>query len=199
MITMKTTLLTLIFILAASVTTLSQNEGGKTAQIPEQADLLNEFSLSYGLGSFLHVVGQTAGDTYKSPGTFNLGYTRSINKTIGVGFHLGYVYVEHKTKATTYSPSYTYQDGYLQGLAFLKFRYLNKPVFCMYSGIGLGVMLDYYSDITTTETISGQKIFPAGQLTLLGFRAGRSLAFFGEFGLGTLQILNAGISYKFGD
>jgi hypothetical protein len=196
---MKTTLITLIFLLAATVIALPQTEGGKTANLPDQTDLLNEFYVSYGLGSFLHVVGQEAGDTYKSPGTFNIGYNRSLSNIVGVGFHLGYVYVEHKTKATTYNPSYTYQDGYLQGLAFIKFKYLNKPAFIMYSGVGIGVILDYYTDITTTETINGQKIFPAGQLTLLGFRVGRSVAFFGEFGLGTLQILNAGISYKFGN
>lgn len=195
---MKTAIITLVIFLASSLLAISQNESDKTVKIPDQTDLLNEFYVSYGLGSFLHVAGQQEGDTYKSPGTFSLGYTRSLNNVIGVGFHLGYVYVEHKTRATTYSSSYTYQDGYLQGLAFLRFRYLNKPAFSMYSGIGLGVMLDYYTDITT-ETISGQKIFPAGQLTLLGFRAGRSVAFFGEFGLGTLQILNAGISYKFGN
>lgn len=196
---MKRAIFTMVFLLTASIIALPQTESDKTVNLPGQADLLNEFYASYGLGSFLHVAGQQQGDTYNSPGTFNLGYTRFLNKIIGVGFHMGYVYVEHKTKASTYSPSYTYQDGYLQGLAFLRFRYLNKPAFCMYSGIGLGVMLDYYTDKTSTETISGQKIFPAGQLTLLGFRVGRSVAFFGEFGLGTLQILNAGISYKFGN
>ncbi len=189
----------MLLLLASSIMAFSQKEGEKTVKQPEQTDLLNEFYASYGLGSFLHVAGQQEGDTYTSPGTFNLGYTRSINTVIGVGFHLGYVYVEHKTRADYYNNSYTYQDGYLQGIAFVKFRYLNKPAFCMYSGIGMGVMLDYYTDITSAETISGQKIFPAGQLTLLGFRVGRSVAFFGEFGLGTLQILNAGISYKFGN
>jgi hypothetical protein len=36
-------------------------------------------------------------------------------------------------------------------------------------------------------------------LTLLGFRVGRALSFFGEFGIGTNSIINAGVSYKFGE
>jgi len=47
--------------------------------------------------------------------------------------------------------------------------------------------------------LSRQKLLPAGQLSLLGFRVGRSLAFFGEFGVRKNYILTAGISYKLGE
>ena len=69
----------------------------------------------------------------------------------------------------------------------------------MYSGVGLGVTMNYYQEKQPDQTQTGQTIWPAAQLTLLGFRVGRALSFFGEFGVGTNSILNAGISYKFGD
>ena len=68
----------------------------------------------------------------------------------------------------------------------------------MYSGIGIGVTMDYYTNEQTT-TKKGQQLLPAGQFTLLGFRVGRALSFFGEFGIGTNSIVNCGLSYKFGD
>jgi hypothetical protein len=92
-------------------------------------------------------------------------------------------------------------DNMWQGIASVRFRYLNTLSFTMYSGIGMGVTMDYYtkSNTSNSNTSKGQKLLPAGQLTLLGFRVGRSLSFFGEFGIGTNSILNAGISYKFAD
>jgi len=91
-------------------------------------------------------------------------------------------------------------NNFIQGLARIKFQYLNKPVFAMYSGIAIGVTLDYYSETAKNgTTTSQQKLFPAGQLTLLGFRVGRGGAFCGEFGIGTLSILNLGVSVKFGE
>ena len=68
----------------------------------------------------------------------------------------------------------------------------------MYSGIGIGVTMNYYTNEEST-TNKGQQLLPAGQFTLLGFRVGRALSFFGEFGIGTNSIVNCGISYKFGD
>jgi hypothetical protein len=54
---------------------------------------------------------------------------------------------------------------------------------------------------TTQNGISyyDRKLRPAGQLTLMGVRAGHKLAGFGEFGFGTNGIICAGISYRFGD
>jgi len=92
-------------------------------------------------------------------------------------------------------------DNAWQGIANVRFQYLNRRSFCMYSGIGIGVTMDTYSQTnqSTGEVVNGQKLLPAGQMTLLGFRAGRALGVFGEFGIGTNSIINLGISYKFGD
>ena len=79
---------------------------------------------------------------------------------------------------------------------------VNFAVFAMYSGVAIGVAIDYYSESgfeVSNGSSSKQEISPAGQLTLLGFRVGRRAAFCGEFGIGTLSILNMGFSYKFGE
>lgn len=194
---MKKITLAILFLFLFSGAAFSQAQQAAAKEKSHQIDLLNEVYASYGLGSLFYFINQNSSNSYNSPGTFIVGYTRSLNKIIGVGFQLGF------TPITTQYPlgsSYSKEvNNYLQGLARVKFQYLNKPVFAMYSGVAIGVTLDYYSETskggTTTNT---QKLYPAGQLTLLGFRVGRGGAFVGEFGIGTLSILNLGVSFKFG-
>lgn len=185
-----------MFLLSGTAFTQTQQTAAKEKK--HQIDLMNEVYATYGIGSLFYFINQNSNNSYTSPGSFIIGYTRTLNKIIGVGFQVGF------TPVTTQFPvgsSYTKEiNNYFQGLARVKFQYLNKPVFAMYSGIAIGVTLDYYSETskggTTTNT---QKLYPAGQLTLLGFRVGRTGAFVGEFGIGTLSILNLGVSIKFGE
>lgn len=174
------------------------NQGKK-----DQIGLLNEVYASYGIGSIFYFINQNnnnsqnSNNSYSNFGTIIIGYTRTLNKIIGVGFQLGFAPV---TIQFSNNDTYTQEvNNYLQALARIKFQYLNKPTFAMYSGIAIGVTMDYFNQSlkngTTTKT---QKLLPAGQLTLLGFRVGRGVAFCGEFGIGTLSILNLGVSFKFG-
>ena len=68
----------------------------------------------------------------------------------------------------------------------------------MYSGVAMGITYQVDSE-NTSSTDVGKQLLPAGQLTLLGFRFGRGLGFSGEFGIGSLSILNIGITCKFRD
>ncbi len=171
----------------------------------DQSDLYNDFYVSYGTGSIYYFIENSGMKANSFSGTFLVGFSRSLNKVIAVGFQLSYTNIGRSE--VVYSGSYSSTstdnrtDNLWQGIANIRFRYLNKPTFCMYSGIGMGVTMDYYSDSNTSSTTEtkGQRLMPAGQLTLLGFRVGRALSFFGEFGIGTNSILNAGVSYKFGD
>jgi hypothetical protein len=94
----------------------------------------------------------------------------------------------------------TYQDSevttynYWQILARIKFNYLNKPNFSMYSGAGIGIAMNYYKE----DAGNGRELLPGWQFTFLGFRWGRDVAFVGELGVGSLYLLNLGLSYKFG-
>jgi hypothetical protein len=194
---MKNILLTLLLLLSSAGFTFSQTEKPLNQEKPNQKDLLNDFYVSYGVGSLFYYIDQNSNYSYSSPGTFIFGYTNSLSKVIAIGFQLGYTPITTVYNSTSNEKNQI--DNYVQGLARIKFQYLNKPVFCMYSGIAMGVTMDYYTDsFKSGSPTNHQKLLPAGQLTLLGFRIGRSAAFVGEFGLGTLSILNLGFSYKFG-
>jgi hypothetical protein len=193
----KLILFTIAIILACSISASAQEKG--VQQKNNQSDLYNDFFASYGVGSIFYFVNQYSDYSYTTTGSFLLGYSRSINKVISVGFQVSYGKVEKTSIAGNSGSVNKYGDNYWQGMAGVKFRYLNKPMFCMYSGVAIGVTMDYWSETSVSYTKTGQKLLPAAQLTLLGFRVGRALGFFGEFGIGTNSIINAGISYKFGE
>lgn len=193
-------LLLLAFWMAAPVTTTGQETTGTKKK--NQYDLQNEFSASYGTGTLFYFIENNSMKGNTLSGTFGLNYMRAVNNVIGVGFSVSYTQIG-RTESVAYYGSTPYTnsmtDNLWQGMAFVRFRYINSPSFCMYSGIGMGVTMDYYNQTIDSEPASGQELYPAGQLTMIGIRVGRSLAFFGEFGIGTNYILNAGISYKFAD
>lgn len=186
-------------------------------------DRPNEIYGGYGAGS-LYLFTGSIGHHYKvledyyyysyteeedptSIGTFFLGYNRKINKFLTVGFLVSYM---HLDQDVTYieDPYYTgdtiqhhgqNSDHLINGIAKVTINYLRKPFLTLYSGAAIGVTVDL-----STITIEGQKetdrkLLPAGQLTLFGLRAGRALAGFVEFGVGTNGLINAGISYKIPD
>ncbi|MCX6252455.1 MAG: hypothetical protein NTX61_17110 [Bacteroidetes bacterium] len=135
-----------------------------------------------------------------SAGTFLAGYSRTFNRVLSFGFQASYMNVYWE--GTGYSDNEAtskHNDAVLSGIVKLSFCYVNKPSFRMYSGFGIGI-----SVINSTATLNGnsyydRKLRPAGQLTLMGVRAGRKLGGFGEFGFGTNGIINAGMFYRFGD
>lgn len=185
--------LSLLLIAFTICTCNAQTEPASKGEKNLQGNLQNEFYFTYGLGSIYYFINQnTTNNT--SPGCFIAGYTRSITNVVGVGFQAAYTQVTYREKNSTSKTI----SNYLQALARVSFRYMNKPAFCMYSGVAVGIT--YQIDTEKSGSSNGyRQLLPAGQLTLLGFRLGRSMAFCGEFGVGSLSILNLGITYKFGD
>jgi len=201
----KLMLITLSILLTGAVFSIQAQET-KAPKKKSQADLYNDFYVSYGTGTVFYFIKNEEMSANNMSGTFLAGFARSLNPVVSVGFQLSYTRIGRSGTDYSYSYSSTIPyttnmtDNLWQGIANVRFRYLNRGSFCMYSGIGIGVTMDYYSKSNDVEsTIKGQKLLPAGQLTLLGFRVGRAISFFGEFGIGTNSILNAGVSYKFGD
>ena len=195
---MKKVFLSLLFLVLSSGIAFAQTQQTVTQEKMSQADRLNEVYVAYGFGSLYYIINQSTSNSYSSLGTFIAGYTRSLSKLIGVGFQAGFtpVTIQYATGSSTTKET----DNYIQGLARIRFQYLNKPIFAMYSGVAIGVAMDFYSEtLKNGTTNTRQKYFPAGQFTLLGFRIGRGAAFCGEFGIGTLTFLNLGVSFKFGD
>ncbi|MEI7897132.1 MAG: hypothetical protein WCJ26_08855 [bacterium] len=198
----KMILIAIAIVFAAS--TFSYGQTGQTAvkkPKKDQAELYNDFYASYGTGTIYYFISNEGMKADYLSGTILVGFSRSLNTVISVGFQMSYTNIGRSEQTYGYPNQYETKmtDNLWQGLANVRFRYLNKPSFCMYSGIGMGVTMDYYQQTSGTTTTKGQKLLPAGQLTLLGFRVGRALSFFGEFGIGTNSILNAGVSYKFGE
>ena len=197
----RTILITMAILLSGVIASFGQEKVvNLTQEKNKQYDLYNEFYVSYGMGSIFYFVDHLGVAATSTPGTVIVGYSRGLNKVIAVGFQVSYTKISREETVNNYNSSYQQRvtDNYWQGIANVRFRYLNKSSFCMYSGIGIGVTMDYYTNQQTTTT-KGQQLLPAGQFTLLGFRIGRALSFFGEFGIGTNSIVNCGISYKFGD
>lgn len=195
-----------IILAGAASSSGQEKEVKKNKEKNDQSELVNDFYLSYGTGTIYYFIENDSYEANSLSGTFLAGFNRSLNKVIAVGFQLSYTNISRSRQGYDYSYYPPYQDytenmtdNLWQGMANVRFRYLNTPSFSMYSGIGMGVTMDYYNQSNTLDntTSKGQKLLPAAQLTLLGFRVGRALSFFGEFGVGTNSILSAGVSYKF--
>jgi hypothetical protein len=202
----KLILIAFAFLFCATLSIYGQDKQAATGkEKKDQLTLYNDFYVSYGAGSVFYFIDNEGMTANSTTGTFILGFCRSLNPVIAVGFQMSYTsigrtedeYYGYYSSPPAFTPTMT--DNLWQGLANVRFRYLNKPSFCMYSGIGMGVTMDFYQENYEFSTNKGQKLLPAAQLTLLGFRVGRALSFFGEFGIGTNSILQGGMSYKFGD
>lgn len=198
----KLLIIAVLAILLAPVCLQAQSEGKiSLTERRDQSLLPNDIYAGYGLGSVYFWANQDDASSTVTPGTFFIGYSRSLGKVIDVGFQASFTPITFKYNSASYNGTYSTEENnnYWQGLATLRFSYLSKPMFRMYSGIGIGVTMNYYTDVANGVTTSGQKLLPAGQMTFLGFRVGRALSGFGEFGIGTNGIIILGMSYRFPD
>lgn len=227
---MKKTLILFLLALGCFSTTLVAQTDVPTKT--HQGDLVNEFYGGYGAGSVFYFTGKlnhssdypTEMYSYNngyltdmdltqptSAGTLFLGYGRSLNKVISMGFMFGYQGFSYSGEArqSSYDQwgnylydtiySVTSHDNLLSGVARVQFAYVNKPFIRMYSGVAIGVTVDFAKGTIGNDEYTERKLMPAGQLTLMGLRFGRSFGGFFEFGFGSYGIINAGVSYKIKD
>lgn len=179
---------------------------GKDKNKKDQSKLVNEFFVSYGLAS-VYIFTQGIEHSYdiddsyygktsdvNSIGAFMIGYNRMLNRVLSIGFTGSYIPCNYTNS------SVTYHDNLFNGIARMSFNYVNKPAIRIYSGFGIGVTVDLgNAKLEGDGKESEKKIFPAGQLTMIGIRFGRDIGGFVEFGVGTNSIISAGFSYQFGD
>jgi len=183
----------------------------------DQSKLYNDVNIAYGVGSLYLFTGDVnhnynydnyyySGDKtdIRSFGAVSIGYNRMVSKVVMIGFVASYINVNYSRTMTNYEggdPNVaTYNDNLLNGMARVTFNYVNKPSVRVYSGAGMGITVDL-SNVTSPglEKETERKIMPAGQLTFMGVRFGRSFGGFCEFGIGTNSIISAGLNYQFGD
>jgi hypothetical protein len=187
-----------------------------------QDELNNEFYAGYGAGSIYYFTNNIHHKDYpdyyhdyynyyyneyesdpQSAGAFFLGYQRKINKVISVGFQFAFMNLHHTAQYynsdldSTVGP-YKFTDNLLSGISKINFTYLQLPILQMYSGISIGISVDFGSAEIEGTKYTDKKLYPAGQITLMGLRVGRAFGGFAEFGFGSNGIINVGLNYKFG-
>lgn len=213
--------LLMIFMLMCSVS-FSQNAEttAKTSTKTSQTTLYNDFYAGYGALSIFYFTGRMAHSSDyptktvsnakftepQSAGNFCIGFARSLNKVVSVGFKFGYQNFHYTGTAhmilngnNSDTSKIIADDRLVTGIARLTFCYLNRPYIRMYSGIGIGLTIDFGRVTVNGEPTSERKLWPGGELTLMGLRFGRAFGGFVEFGFGSYGIVNAGLSYKFAD
>ena len=222
--------LAILLIIGITCSTFAQSteKPSTIAEKTNQASRFNELYGGYGAGSIFYFTGRmnhTDGyvtemysyengslnnktfTTPSSSGTFFLGYGRSLNEVISMGFLFGFQNFSYTGKAHYVNSisgvdsvvHITNNDYLLSGIARVLFSYVNKPAIRLYSGIGIGITVDFGKGKLGEDEYSEHRLWPAGQLTLMGLRFGRAFGGFFEFGFGSYGIINAGISYKFKD
>lgn len=194
-----------LFILSASIILLIATSNNKLfAQ-----DSKHDISVSYGVltnDQFLDFYSDLFIDI------FTLGYETTDNtKELG-GIFITYKNIAHKfnwgiTAGYDAILSSDIKDkdtlvgkGYSNRITIAlegDYRYINKDIFQMYSGLGLGYTFrkDTYNPDIGPEQTNNINHFNF-QLTAVGVRFGKSLGGFMELGFGYKGILNFGLSYQ---
>ena len=178
----------MMMIAAMLVASLSMNA--------QDDDLKNEIGVYYGFGSASDIVSTVASamssafshsDQSGFWGPVGVDYYYHVTPVVGVGAMASIAGCqwgddsENKTKYYTVMPA-------------VKFNWLRKTNFGMYSGLAAGVMI--VSDSFKDESKS--KVFFMGQLTALGAEfGGQQLRGFTELGFGERGLLTIGARYKF--
>lgn len=70
--------------------------------------------------------------------------------------------------------------------------WVRKEKVRLYSGVALGAVVFRGYDGQTNKSI-----FPAGHLNVIGFRFGKELGYFVDFGYGFNGLLNTGVNVRF--
>jgi len=125
-------------------------------------------------------------------------YTYQANKWIGIGFTAVYFsyfsnYYDAQTDIISGSNVVTHVSLY----PTLRYTWLNKPNFSMYSSFGMGLRFVHESDRLRSTFTQTERSGIAAQFTLFGFTIGRNIYVFSDFStLGTQGTLTAGIGYR---
>lgn len=172
----------------------------------------NEFALGYGaisnsnvLDVFTDVVSAIFGARFnnkKFVGPFSAEYFYHVSPLVGVG---GITVFNHHTQDVLQSEQVTGKrtSNYFTILPAVKFNWLRKHKWGMYSKVGLGYTRAEYkttgkdSEETYTKDSSGDNFFNF-QASLVGIEAGnRNVRGFAELGFGEQGLIHGGIRFLF--
>lgn len=140
-----------------------------------------------------------APNTYKgdmvSPGVFSLSYMYGVKKWLWFGVSASYASFYQNVYDFSHQKVATNSGHKISVIPMVRFMYVNKEYFNLYSacGIGLSLGVSNYKDINVREFDTYTVI----NLTAIGVSVGKDLRGFAEFGCGSRGVFNCGIQYRF--
>jgi len=162
-----------------------------TLSINAQNEWKNEISVSYGVGAFTdlsssYLKGIFSGKQTSYVGPFGVEYFHRPKSKLGVGL-LG------TFSTCKWNDSDKARTKYLGIMPAVKYNWLNRNHFSMYSKLALGVLIGMESGENNDKT----KATFAWQASAVGAEFGSAFRGFLELGCGEQGILVAGLRYKF--
>ena len=174
-------------------------------------DRAHEISVSVGAGTIYDFL-ELYSDVFAT--VFTLGYYQETNQTNSPAIGVSYKY--YLTKRFSLGGDFTYQSmtadavtggnpagtidkAYYSLAARADFNYIAKPVFKLYSGIGLGYCQynQKYSPIDGGSQDTSDAGLLAVQLNAIGLKFGGKLGGFLELGYGYRGVVNVGLFAAF--
>ncbi len=169
----------------------------------------HDLSLSYGVLSidqitdvFTDVVtivitlGTFGKDEVKYTGVPFLSYHTSRNDRFGFGAAFGGYNASGLLRVGDSTVGDFKESNYI-GAVELDYRWVMRPGFQLYSGVGFGVRYRRGTYVAGEETDTLNKVLPTFHVNALGLRFGNNVGFFIELGGGYKGALNAGLSAQF--
>jgi len=135
----------------------------------------------------------------KGFGGFFIGYKFEVTRRLMLG---GIIMYQKKAEDLLFADrSVNFKRQFYTLAVELDYRYVNKELVKLYSGIGLGytVINESFSGDTTNFRLidSNEPGYFNLHVNAIGVRVGKALAGFAEIGFGYKGLLNFGISYQF--
>lgn len=143
-------------------------------------------------------------DDYTISPVFLFSYSCLILPDLNIGVTIAYEHQSHDSYSIIPGHEeihHIYKEAYFTGLLYAHYHWLQKGIWDIYSGMGLGWDFlkqdnqrnDFSRNPEAHKTRSGF----AYQLAALGLRAGKRLGGYAELGYGYKGLVLCGISYRF--
>ena len=205
---MKRIILCMVISMSLCTMLMGQNEQKPTQNYPRQ-----EVSISYGdvllaISPIYNTQGTSnypnhnwfAPNTYKgdevSPGAFSLSYMYGIKKWLWLGVSATYTSFYQNVYDFSHQKVATNSGHKMAIVPTIRFMYVYKENFNLYSAFGIGASFGLYND--KEMDIHNFNMHPVIQFTGIGVSVGKDLRGFAEFGCGPRGVFNCGVQYRFG-
>lgn len=176
-----------------------------------QRDYDNDFSMGYGLITSQQIFdaatnvltsavlpGLYTTSNSQFSGGFFINYKRSISNNWNAGVNLSLDFVT-KDVLLQRQKSGDLNRFYYTIAGEFDYRYFKRELFQMYSLVGVAytIIRDRYMPFSPDQVLKDTSGYVNFQVSLLGIRIGKDLAFFSEIGFGYKGLMNVGFSYQF--